>query len=131
MPNEFIDDSMKFQTKELCAERYEKLCLQIAFQDRLNAERFAKQKEDLLLARELLHARLDGMNEIRKQLNDQAKTFASKIAIDLEMEHMRQTIHPLLVKANKDEGALSIKAVVISVVASLFVAWAVHALLKL
>ena len=98
------------------------LCKANDERDRRYTERFDGQLRETDLAREALAARLESMNEIRSQLDAQARTLIPRNEVVLSLEAMESRISAnerrLDLYAGKETGTLSARAMLFSVIAA-------------
>lgn len=84
-----------------------------------------RQEKALVTAKAEMDRRLEGMNEIRKQLQDQAMTFQTREKYEVEMRHIQQRISAIEEWRARHDGMASrqqiygVVAIVISALAVL------------
>ena len=82
-----------------------KLCLLLEERKDLMNVRFNQMKEEVVLARSDMERRLEGMNEFRAQLTNQATLFATRAELKTEAEKLDLKLVPLLKSSLTREGS--------------------------
>ena len=81
------------------------ICKKLEEKEKTANIKFEMIHESIEVAKQEMDRRLEAMNEIRRQLDTQAKTFVTKIETDLRFKEIEIKYSPLLQKADETKGS--------------------------
>lgn len=80
------------------------ICKKMEEKEKIANIKFEMIHDSIKVAKEEMDRRLETMNEIRRQLDAQAKTFVTKIETDLRFKDMEAKISNLITSSSESRG---------------------------